>query len=85
MGFVKEKTRNDQNKVSDVNMFPTNYVPNDETLFHEYVRVIDVKIHTHTLLITFSISIIILGNIIIYRGLRDLRILLTQLKVNWVV
>ena len=30
-------------------MFPTNYVPNDDSLFHEYVCVINVKIHTHTL------------------------------------
>lgn len=51
--FREKEKRNDQNKVSDVNMFPTNYVPNDEAWFHEYICAIDVKIHTHTHTQTF--------------------------------
>ena len=50
--FVKDrkKQRNEQKKKSQMlTCSPTNYVPNDDSLFHEYVCVINVKIHTHTL------------------------------------
>lgn len=43
----RKKEERPKKKVSDVNMSPTIYVPNDDSLFHEYVCVNNVITRTH--------------------------------------